>query len=83
MTAKPENPRSEVPGVEWEKAIPPVQRIETVRQVEFWDEPAEPMWRVEVSGRCVDFETETRANYFRDAILALIRAARVKELVSG
>lgn len=51
-------------------AVPPVQRIEMVKGF-FPEEPAEPEWRVEVSGFCADFPTETAANNFRNAILAL------------
>ena len=54
--------------------MPPVQRIEMVRQVDFYEVPADPMWRVEVSGICADFPTETWANNFRNAILALTPA---------
>lgn len=53
------------------EAVPPVQRIEMVNGF-FPEEPAEPMWRVQVSGICTDFETETAANNFRNAILALV-----------
>jgi hypothetical protein len=52
-------------------AVPPVERIEMVQFPNGYEIPAEPIWRVEVSGRCADFETETGANHFRDAILAL------------
>lgn len=57
------------------EAIPPVERIETVPVGHpFSDEATDPYWRVIVSGYCADFETETAANFFRDAILALIPA---------
>ena len=51
-------------------AVPPVERIEMVKGFAL-TEPAEPMWRVQVSGICADFETETAAHNFREAILAL------------
>lgn len=55
-------------------AVPPVERIEMRVQGFVYDEPADPMWRVEVSGIVTDFETETAANNFRNAILALVPA---------
>lgn len=51
-------------------AVPPVEKIEMVQGF-FPEEPADPMWRVQVSGICADFETETAANNFRNAILAV------------
>lgn len=52
-------------------AVPPVERIEMVQGF-VPEEPADPMWRVQVSGFCTDFETETAASNFRNAILALV-----------
>lgn len=52
-------------------AMPPVERIEMLTGI-FSDQPADPEWRVQVSGICADFATETAANNFRNAILALI-----------
>lgn len=53
-------------------ALPPVERIEMVKLDRFiHEEPAEPEWRVQVGGVCADFTTETWANNFRNAILAL------------
>jgi hypothetical protein len=51
--------------------VPPVERIEMVQGI--WSEPSDPEWRVMVSGYCADFATETAANNFRNAILALPR----------
>jgi hypothetical protein len=51
--------------------LKPVERIEMVNYETGFQTPADPMWRVEVSGYCADFETETAANNFHAAIAAL------------
>jgi hypothetical protein len=53
-------------------ALPPVKRIEMVDYSTGFEQSAAPQWRVEVSGICADFETETAANNFRNAIVDLI-----------
>ena len=60
---------SEQMPVAWR--LEPVQRIDRVSYDTGYREPAEPMWRVQVSGYCADFETETAANNFHAAITAL------------
>lgn len=55
------------------KAVPPVEKIEMV-QGDYLNEPADPVWRVQVSGFCADLPTETAANNFRNAILAIARS---------
>lgn len=54
-----------------ETMVPPVKCIEMVDWTQGYKQPADPMWRVEVSGYCADFYTETAANNFRNAILSL------------
>jgi hypothetical protein len=51
--------------------LKPVERIEMVNYETGFQTPADPIWRVEVSGYCADFETETAANNFHAAIAAL------------
>lgn len=51
-------------------AVPPVERIEMVKGAVHVEE-SEPEWRVQVNGICADFPTQTWANNFRNAILAL------------
>lgn len=44
-----------------------VQKIETVTG-NFYTEPGEPFWRIEIDGYCADFEHEPAARNFADAI---------------
>lgn len=54
-----------------ERPVAQVQRIEMVRQDGLDEVPADPMWRLEIGGICADFATETWANNFRNAVIAL------------
>lgn len=68
------NPKAKpptLPPVRDREAVAPVQRIECVKMVDCLEVEAEPLWRIEIDGYCADFETETGANNFRNAILSL------------
>jgi len=45
-----------------------VEKIDCVTYERGWQEPADPIWRIQINGVCADFPTETWANNFADAI---------------
>lgn len=63
-----------VDGVDRE-AVGPVVEIEMVSYETGFEQPAPSKWRVQIGECCADFETETAANNFRNAILALYATA--------
>ena len=48
-----------------------VQRIECVTFQNGYEEPADPIWRIEIGGICADFDTQTHAENFATAIRSL------------
>jgi Lar family restriction alleviation protein len=56
-----------------------VERIEMVDYSTGFQQPSEPMWRVEIDGYCADFETETAAQNYAGAINRRIRRRLTKE----
>lgn len=57
-----------------------VERVECVSFESGFEELADPIWRVEVGGICADFETETAANNYANAIEARIKQARLEAI---
>lgn len=45
-----------------------VERIDCVTYEGGYEEPSEPVWRIEINGQCADFPTEAAAQNFADAI---------------
>jgi hypothetical protein len=66
MTEERQSPSSHVVAV---------QQIKCVSWEKGYEEPAEPIYRIEIDGYCADFDTSTAAVNFAGAINARIRAA--------
>lgn len=56
-----------------------VQQVECVSWEKGYEEPADPIYRIEIDGYCADFDTSTAAVNFAGAINARIRAALKSE----
>ena len=56
-----------------------VQRIECVTLRGGYEEPADPIWRIEIGGICADFDTQTHAENFAAAIRSLPSNAPSKD----
>jgi hypothetical protein len=57
-------------------AVVEAQKIETVSG-DFYTEPGEPFWRIEIAGYCADFDHEQAATNFAAEINSLLSAQAV------